>query len=197
MIQINPSLVSRYLELQQNNSETSSKKHEKSAAVLIPLLQHQGEWSLLFIRRAEVAGDIHSGQVAFPGGRLEANESVEQAAIREAEEEVALRAEDIQLIGRLQDFWSIGGYRVAPVLAQIPWPYDVELQQSEVSRVFTMPVHWLMQEQNYDTKSRELNGQPRDVVYYREYEGEVLWGLTAAIVRSFCDILLVAGGCSE
>ena len=162
---------------------------EKSAAVLLPLLKREHDWHLLFIRRAEVVGDLHSGQVAFPGGRLEINEIAEQAALREAEEEIALRASDVELLGRLEDFWSIGGYCVTPHIAMVPWPYTFQLQQTEVSHVFTIPVQWLIQKENFQIKSRQVDGQQRDVIYYREYAGEVLWGLTASIVLSFCKAL--------
>lgn len=161
----------------------------RRAAVLVPLQLVEQQWHLLFIRRAEVAGDVHSGQVAFPGGHLEAGESTQQAALREAEEEIALQAADVESIGALPDFVSITDVCVTPQLALLPWPYPFRLQTQEVSRVFTVPLAWLADPSHFYTRIRVVNDCPRQVIYYQPYQGETLWGLTAAITHSLLVVL--------
>ena len=162
----------------------SSAASGKRAAVLVPLQRVEQQWHLLFIRRADVAGDVHSGQVAFPGGHLEVGENAQQAALREAEEEIALQASDVEWIGTLPDFVSITQVCVTPQLALLPWPYDFHLQKQEVSRVFTVPLSWLADPTHFHTETRFVNESAREVIYYQSYQGETVWGLTAAITHS-------------
>src|SRR5690606_1673451 len=92
--------------------ESFSEQEPRPAAVLVPLLRQDDEWRLLYILRSVHEGDVHSGQVAFPGGRWEAAETrAEQAALREANEETGLEPKSIRLLGQLEDFITISNYR--------------------------------------------------------------------------------------
>ena len=166
----------------------------KPAAVLIPMLRQDGEWHLLFILRAQVEGDMHSAQVAFPGGRLDPGETTAQeAALREAREEIALDTGNIRLLGNLEDFITISNYQVTPVVGVIPWPIELHPDPREVQRVFTIPLSWLVDPINREQRERVApDGQTLKVVYFKPYDRELLWGVTARITLNFLHALQLA-----
>ena len=163
----------------------------KPAAVLIPLLRNDNLWHLLFIRRTEDLHE-HSDQVAFPGGRDEPEDvTPQQTALREAGEEIGLKLDDIRILGQLRDFLTITNYRVTPVVGRIPWPYPLRLAPKEVRRAFTIPLDWLADPENHEERLRALPPPftPIPVVYFRPYEGEVLWGASARFTLALLEIL--------
>lgn len=166
------------------------KANDKTAAVLVPLTRIKNDWHLLFIRRAQRQGDIHSGQVAFPGGITgHSDDNARDTALREAEEEVGLSPRDVTLISEMQDYYSVSRYRVTPVIGLIPWPYAFCLQASEVSRAFTIPLNWLAVPDNLELRAESGQASKR-IPYYRTYQGEQLWGLTARITQALVKELM-------
>jgi len=163
----------------------------RQAAVLIPILVAEEVWQLLFIRRTENLVE-HSGQVAFPGGSLESQDSsIEIAAMREAREEIGLQPPDIHILGKLEPIWTITNYLVTPVVGSIPWPYPLVLESREVSRVFTIPLWWLAEPKNYQIVMRDLPAPlPRiTTIYYKPYDNEILWGVSAKITQNLIQTL--------
>jgi len=159
----------------------------RCAAVLIPLIRWKDEWHLVFTRRTDEV-EHHKGQVSFPGGGCDLNETApEETALREAWEEIGLRPKDVRLLGRLNDMVTITGYRVTPVVGVMPWPYELRLEPAEVVRVFTIPLSWLAGRGNWEEQPYTPAGIPRPipVVKYREYDGELLWGVSARITLNF------------
>lgn len=164
----------------------------KPAAVLVPLLRKDNAWHILYIRRTTSRHDRHSGQVAFPGGRRDPDdESFIAAALRETHEEVGIRPQHIQLLGSLNSYHTISNFRVIPIVGHIPWPYSLTLSEREVARAFTIPLTWLMNEQNYALRHSDPQGnkRPHGAVYYEHYDGELLWGATARMTLSFIQAL--------
>lgn len=164
----------------------------KRASILIPLLKKNNLWHILYTRRTSTL-PVHGGQVAFPGGRMDKDDvDEENTALREAMEEIGLKPEDVNVLGRLQNFVTVTNYLVTPVVGVIPWPYKFEISVIEVSKVFTIPITWLANKENYHTQYRKLpkNDLTIPVIYYDEYKGEVLWGASARITVCFIDILL-------
>jgi len=162
-----------------------------SAAVLIPFLNKANGWHLLFTRRNADLPE-HSGQVAFPGGRADPGDaSAEQTALREAQEEVGLEPADVRILGRMRDFLTITNCCVTPVVGVAPWPYPFRPACQEVSRVFTIPLAWLANPANHEVQERSLPPpyEPLPVIYFRPYDGEVLWGASARLTLSLLDIL--------
>jgi 8-oxo-dGTP pyrophosphatase MutT (NUDIX family) len=163
----------------------------KCAAVLIPLVWWKDEWHLVFTRRTETV-EHHKGQVSFPGGGCNLDETTpEETALREAEEEIGLKMEDVRLLGRLNDVVTITHYRVTPVAGVMPWPYEVRLEPAEVWRAFTIPLLWLAERKNWDEQPVTPDGSPRHfpVVKYHEYDGEILWGASARMTLNFLSVL--------
>jgi 8-oxo-dGTP pyrophosphatase MutT (NUDIX family) len=153
----------------------------RSAAVLIPLLRADGDWHVLFTRRTSTLAE-HSGQVAFPGGRADEHDpGPEMTALREASEEIGLAPKDVRILGQLNDFLTITNYRVTPVVGLIPWPYALRPQTGEVERIFTIPLDWLAEPGNHTIQPRQLPAPypPVNVIYFKPYDGEILWGASA------------------
>ncbi len=162
----------------------------RRAAVLIPLLRYGGAWHILYTRRTDTV-EHHKGQVAFPGGRTDPEDPTPEAtALREAEEEVGIRPQDVRILGRLGAYLTVTNYLVTPVVGVIPWPYGFRVSTVEVARVFTMPLHWLAERSNYHEFIRAETG--RSVLAYLPYDGELLWGATARMTVNFIHALLNA-----
>ena len=164
----------------------------RQAAVLVPLFRVAGTWKLLFTRRAQNLVD-HSGQVAFPGGQLaESDLILENAAKREAYEEIGLRPEDTRILGRLKEIHTITNYLVNPVVGIIPWPYEFVLSQNEVSRIFSIPLTWLANPKHFYISVKDIpsdNTKIRTIIY-QPYDNETLWGVSAKIVQDLLSNLL-------
>ena len=181
------------------------------AAVLVPLFYARGEYHLLFTQRNRGLGS-HQGQVCFPGGvRQEGDASLVDAALREAEEEIGLAREDIELYGELDDAATLtSGCRITPFVALIPHPYSFKINPREVEQVFSIPLSALKDERyfrqghpaaplwaakdegNFDQEYPTANGQPLPGYFY-EYQGRVVWGATAYIVRQLMELLQQQG----
>ena len=161
------------------------------AAVLIPLYLDHGDWHLLYTRRTHSV-DVHRGQVAFPGGRIEPGDcSAAGAALRESEEEIGLRAADVRVLGLLNPLLTVTQFVVTPVIGVIPWPYPLRPNHKEVAKCFGVPLHWLAESANLEVHSRQplVPGLSVQVYTFKPYEGEVIWGVTARITKSLLDLL--------
>jgi 8-oxo-dGTP pyrophosphatase MutT (NUDIX family) len=167
--------------------DLSDAKHLKCAAVLIPLLWHEGEWHLLYTRRTDRV-ESHKGQVSFPGGACDEGETTpEQTALREADEEIGLNPDDIKILGRLATLITITYFRVTPVVGVIKWPSVFKVGEHEVARIFTIPLGWLANPSNrwqFDRPGTDLS-----LIAYHPYDGELLWGATARMTVDFMKVL--------
>lgn len=159
----------------------------KCAAVLIPLVWHDGEWHLLFTRRTDTV-ESHKGQVSFPGGGCDEGETTpEQTALREAEEEIGIQTSDVRVLGRLSNLITITYFRVTPVVGVVGWPAVFRVGEHEVARIFTIPLAWLANPAN--RWEFEMPGRTRSLIAYHPYDGELLWGATARMTVDFLRVL--------
>jgi 8-oxo-dGTP pyrophosphatase MutT (NUDIX family) len=163
----------------------------KCAAVLIPLFWSESGWQVLFTRRTDKV-EHHKGQVSYPGGRCNPDETTpELTALREAWEEIGLKPEDVRVLGRLNDYLTITHYRVTPVIGVIPFPYPFQLEKAEVERLFTIPLAWLADRINWVEEPITPDGtmRPFPIVRYHPFDGEILWGATARITHNFLGVM--------
>lgn len=161
------------------------------AAVLIPFLRDRGEWHLLYIRRSNYMDDYHGGQVAFAGGKYELDDNtLEETALRETHEEIGIRPQDVTILGSLNHHHSISRFQITPVVGHIQWPYELTLESKEVARAFTIPLNWLANPAHHHIEQRQLKpDESFPVVYFDEYDGELLWGATARMTLSLISLL--------
>jgi 8-oxo-dGTP pyrophosphatase MutT (NUDIX family) len=154
----------------------------KPAAVLIPVIDRDEPMVLLTQRTAHLPQ--HAGQIAFPGGKIDATDaSPLAAALREADEEVGLAANAVEPIGYLDVYMTTLGYRIVPVVARVQPPFTLTLNPGEVEDAFEVPLSFLMEVANHQTHSREWQGMMR--TYYAIPFGErYIWGVTAGIFRN-------------
>ncbi len=164
----------------------------REAAVLVPFVRIDNAWHILYIRRTSFEGDRHSGQVAFAGGkRDDTDETLLATALREAEEEIGIAANDVEVLGHINHHHTISEFQVRPYIGVMPWPYPLNLDEIEVARAFTMPLRWLAESSNYRLEERQHpdSRRPWPVVYYDLYDGEMLWGATARMTLSLIEVL--------
>jgi 8-oxo-dGTP pyrophosphatase MutT (NUDIX family) len=159
----------------------------KDAAVLIPVVEAGGDARVIFTQRTSTLRK-HSGQIAFPGGKLDADETAELAALREAEEEIGLGRHFVEVIGRLPSVPVLSGFRITPVLATVRPGFELTPNPGEVESVFDVPLSFLMDPANH-RRERRMFGD-RDWFYYvMSYQDRRIWGITAGIVRSVYERL--------
>jgi 8-oxo-dGTP pyrophosphatase MutT (NUDIX family) len=150
-----------------------------AAAVLIAVTDRHQPGVILTVRRPDLRR--HPGQIAFPGGRIDPGESAGQAAVREAHEEVGLDPADVRVAGLLDDYCTITGYQVTPVLALIAPDLPLEPHEAEVSDLFEAPLAHLLDPANHLRRSALFEGQERH--YYEiAWKGRNIWGATAAMI---------------
>lgn len=155
------------------------------AAVLVPIVDRGAEnpaglTVLLTLRAPHLK--LHSGQVSFPGGRVDPQDaSPEAAALREAQEEIGLDAARVELIGRLPDYRTGTGYRITPVVGVVSPPFELRPDPAEVSEVFEVPLAVLLDPANHRRDSREWQGRVRQF-FVIAHERHYIWGATAAML---------------
>jgi 8-oxo-dGTP pyrophosphatase MutT (NUDIX family) len=160
----------------------------RDAAVLIPVVDHSDGATVILTKRTEKLRS-HSGQIAFPGGSIDAaDRSPEEAALRETEEEIGLDRSFVEVIGRLPDYVSGSGFRVAPVLGIVRPGFLLTVNEDEVDDVFEVPLSFIMDAANHSRESREWQGHIRHF-YTMPYGDRYIWGLTAGIIRMLYERL--------
>jgi len=156
----------------------------KAAAVLVPIVTRPDELTVLFTRRTAHL-KAHSGQISFPGGRIEEGDASEQAAaLRETKEEIGIAGSSIEVLGRLADYHTRTGFRVTPVVGLVAVPFTLRVDAHEVDEVFEVPLSFLLDPANHQRHSREIQG--RQVQYYAiPYRDYYIWGATAGMLVNF------------
>jgi 8-oxo-dGTP pyrophosphatase MutT (NUDIX family) len=160
----------------------------RRAAVLVPILKTEDGFELLFTVRSSQLSN-HAGEISFPGGRVDEGESLEEAARREAFEEIGLTVTSENILGCLDDVPSPAKYIVTPVIALLEKPVDFVLSQAEVEEIFTANLRELAQLEPR-TEARFLEGHQR-VLHFYAYQERVIWGLTGNVLKNLLDVITV------
>ena len=162
-----------------------------AAAVLIPLFERDGELHVVYIRRSDHVAS-HRGQVAFPGGRVDAvDATLLDAALREAHEEVGIDPASVDVIGGLSTMHTTNsGIIVAPFVGVIPPDAPLEPDPSEVAEIFDVPLSALRDQRFRGDYEWNPDGRARGSKFPAIlYGGQVIWGLTLRITINLLEIL--------
>ena len=171
----------------KNMADILADKPFRPAAVLMPIVAHDAPTFLLTRRASSLA--THSGQVAFPGGRIDEGDSdPADAAMREAMEEIGLAREFITPLGYLEPYLSGTGFRIVPVVALVRPGFRLRLNPSEVVDAFEVPFDFLMSPDNHLRHNREWRGLIRSY-YAMPYGEHYIWGATAGMIRRLYERL--------
>ena len=164
-----------------------SLRRQRAAAVLVPIVDDGGPLRLILTRRTEGLS-THKGQVAFPGGGIDPGDAgPTTAALREAEEEIGLKAEAVEVLGWLDDFPTIyGNTIVTPVIGRLRVLPPLRPSPDEVARIFTIPFEILERPTGWrvDVVRRRDRDWP---MIYCDHDGETLWGLSAYITMHLLE----------
>jgi 8-oxo-dGTP pyrophosphatase MutT (NUDIX family) len=160
----------------------------RAAAVLVPLVAYRDGIKVILTLRASALRE-HSGQIAFPGGKIEAGDAGPMAAaMRESREEIGLVPEEITPIGYLDPYLTGTGFCIIPVVAKISPGYRPQINPGEVDEVFEVPFDFLMNEANHELRNTEWKGAMRSF-YAMLYGERNIWGATAGIIRNLYERL--------
>ncbi|WP_299617770.1 CoA pyrophosphatase [Pelagibius sp.] len=160
----------------------------RDAAVLVPIVDRARELTVILTRRSDELPD-HAGQISFPGGRIDPGDrGAEDAALREAHEEVGLPRDQVRLIGRLDTYLVRTGYCVVPVIGLVSPPLALTPEQGEVEEIFEVPLAFFLNGANRQTHSRIFHGKER-FFYAYPYRDYFIWGATAGMLSNLAEVL--------
>lgn len=153
----------------------------RQAAVLVPLYVDAGELWILLTRRSE-ALPHHKGQIAFPGGGLEAAEDGWDGALREAQEEVGIATSRVLRLGQLDEAQTPSGYRIVPCVGAVAYPLETEINRDEIDEIFSVPISALANPTAVEEREVTIDGVERHLRVYH-VGSRTIWGLTARIIQ--------------
>jgi 8-oxo-dGTP pyrophosphatase MutT (NUDIX family) len=161
----------------------------RPASVLLALLERPSGLTVLFTERAAHLKD-HAGQISLPGGRIAEGETAAAAALREANEEVGLAPAAVDVMGSLDGFITGTGFTITPVVGHVTDPAFVPTPDPrEVASVFEVPLDVVLDRSAMGVGYFERHGS-RVLTYELHYQSRRIWGVTAAVLRNFQDVIL-------
>ncbi len=153
----------------------------KEAAVIIPLIQRNDDWFVLFTQRSWQLRH-HPGQICFPGGKKDVSDaSLQMTGLREMEEELGVSPKRIHLVGKLTGGQTLSGYQIHPYLAVLERPFALTPSPSEVSAVFELPLESLLDMENYHSLVIQRSDRPHKIIGLT-VDGWFIWGATARML---------------
>lgn len=158
------------------------ERNLRPAAVLAPVIARPDGATVLLTRRADTLAS-HTGQIAFPGGRLDPGETVVEAALREAREEVALDPGVVEVLGLGDPYETVTGFLVTPVIGWLEAPPLVRPSPAEVAEIFEAPWDFLMDPANHRRDFYDMDGARR-WFWAMTWRERYIWGATAGMVRA-------------
>jgi len=161
----------------------------REASVLVPLFRKDGQFWLLFTERTSTVG-YHKGEVSFPGGMVDLDDDTwEQTALRETFEEIGVRDEDIEILGRLDDMTTLTSqFIIHPFVGMIPFPYSFHISKKEVERLIEVPFQFFFNPSQPGPYSIEYRGERIEIPAFI-YGDVVIWGATERILEDFIGLI--------
>jgi 8-oxo-dGTP pyrophosphatase MutT (NUDIX family) len=159
------------------------------AGVLVPLYVEAGEVYVLLTRRTEHVA-THKGQISFPGGAVEPEDrDALDAALREAQEELGIRPEDVEVLGSLDDVSTVvSGFLIRPYVGRIPHPYPFRPAPQEIAEVLGIPLRFFADDRNVRVEFVG-EGASQRVLHFYHYGPHTVWGATARVLRRLVEVL--------
>ncbi len=158
------------------------------AAVLVPVFRREGEYHILFTKRTENLKH-HRGEISFPGGvRQPEDKDALQTALRETREEMGIPASDIEILGVLDDFYSIHDYLITPFVGMLSDGCEYNLNSHEIERVIEVPLKHLLKPEVFRVEDWSWKGRTHPVCFFT-YRDDEIWGVTGAMLKQFLDLV--------
>ena len=174
------------------NGIVSAPETWRPAAVLVPLVRREPGLTVLLTQRTEDMPS-HAGQIAFPGGRQQAEDvDAIATALRETEEEVGLGREFVEVIGPVDHYRTGTGYEITPIVGIVTPGFIPRADPREVADVFEVPLEHFLDERNHRIHSRVWQGRERRY-YAMPYGERYIWGATAGMLKNLHFVLTAAG----
>jgi 8-oxo-dGTP pyrophosphatase MutT (NUDIX family) len=160
----------------------------KPAAVLVPVCFIDGKPQIILTKRS-MSVEYHKGEISFPGGHAEPGDaSPVETALREAEEEIGLKPDDVEILGLLDDYITISDFHITPAVGVVPWPYDLRIN-SESETLFFLPLSDVLSDTAWMLERTSIKGHEFELFCLETLDG-VIWGATAKMLRQFAEVLL-------
>jgi len=161
----------------------------RPAAVLVPLFQKNQKTHILLTKRTDQV-EHHKGQISFPGGAYHFEDpDYLTTALRETEEEIGVERDSVEILGELDQMITLSHFLISPYVGIIPYPYPFKLSAFEVERLIELPLKYLLEEAEFKEALFTYEGQS-NINLHIDFQGEIIWGATARILKYFMDILL-------
>lgn len=160
-----------------------------TAAVLVPLFFSECRVHVLLTKRSNHV-EHHKGEISFPGGKLDAEDpGLLHCALRETKEEIGVHPKDVQILGELDDFYTVAtGFLVVPFVGLIPYPYDFRTSPREIESLLLVPLDFFSDPTSRTEDTWEIAGNAVQIISYK-WQNHNIWGATARILKHFIDIL--------
>ena len=171
-----------------NPGETPPSAALRPAAVLVPLIDRTDGMTVLLTQRTPHLS-AHAGQVAFPGGRVEEQDTDAIAtALRETEEEIGLARDLVSVVGRLDTYVTGTGFEITPIVGIVAPAHTLTVDPFEVAEAFEVPLAYILDSRNHNRTERESAGRTR-VFFVLPFEGRNIWGATAGMLVNLAEVL--------
>jgi 8-oxo-dGTP pyrophosphatase MutT (NUDIX family) len=173
--------------LEKSSPRSLEESHSAEAAVLMTIFQRDGEPCFLLTQRTEEVA-THKGQISFPGGLHEdGDSSLRETGLREMEEEVGIPADFVEVLGPFDQYMAVTNYRVTPFVAFLRDGFSVSLNSREVERILEVPLRFFHQTEPTEEIHHRFGRAV--TLYFYNYKGDVIWGLTAAMIKDLVEFL--------
>ncbi len=170
------------------NDDLMNELPLKPSAVLIPIVERGTDLSIMLTKRSAQLKS-HSGQVSFPGGRCDDEDAHAMAtALREANEEVNLPQSNVEIVGAMEDYETVTGYSVSPVVGFVDPNFEIIPEAREVAEVFEVPLEFILDDKNHTVEGMMWKGELRHY-YVFPHNDHRIWGATAAMLVRFANLV--------